>query len=612
MLQISNLSKSYGHQVLFEQVDFTVHAGERVGIVGRNGHGKSTLFRILLGEESYDTGSIKVPKDYRIGHLSQHLVFEKPTVLDEACLGLKVQEGGWVETYKAEAVLLGLGFSEDDLKKSPQMLSGGFQIRLNLAKLLVSSPNLLLLDEPTNYLDLPSVRWLARFLTQWEHEVMIITHDRGFMDRVTTHTMAIHRKKVKKIRGNTTKLYNQIEQEEIIHEQTRVNQEKKREKTEEFINRFRYKASKATQVQSKIKMLEKMGTLDALEEIQDLSFRFRECPFSGKFVCQIKDLGFGYQKDRRLISDLTFSIGKHDRIGIIGKNGSGKTTLLNLLARELQPTTGEISFSENANLAYFGQTNVDRLDPHKSIEQEVASAAEGHSRTQVRTLCGIMMFSGDAALKKISVLSGGERSRVLLAKVIAQPSNVLFLDEPTNHLDMQSAEELRSAILAFKGAVLFVTHDELLLEEVANRLIVFDNNTVTFFEGGYNDFLRRVGWSGEELEDVQPQDSPSEGLSKKDKRRLRAELQKKRQKLLKPLEMKLTSIEEQIVASEELQEQYQAELIEITKNGYGDDAVKLTRQIAEEKNKVEQLFEELESTTGERDRVAAEIEDQLS
>ncbi len=607
MLQVSNLSKSYGTQTLFEGVDFTLNAGERVGLVGRNGHGKSTIFRILLGEESHDSGSIKVPKDYRIGHLSQHLVFEKSTVLEEACLALEVQEGGWVETYRAESVLSGLGFSEEDLQKSPEELSGGFQIRLNLAKLLVSKPNLLLLDEPTNYLDLPSVRWLARFLTNWEHEVILITHDRGFMDRVTTHTMAIHRKKVKKIRGNTHKLYEQIEQEEVIHEQTRLNQEKKREKTEQFINRFRYKASKATQVQSKIKMLEKMGTLEELEQIQDLSFRFRECPLSGKFVCQVKDLGFGYVQGERLFSDLSFSVGKNDRIGIIGKNGSGKTTLLNVLAGELQPSSGEAAFSDNAQLAYFGQTNVDRLDPQKTIEQEVGSAADGQSRTHVRTLCGIMMFSGDLALKNISVLSGGERSRVLLAKVIAQPSNVLFLDEPTNHLDMQSAEELRTAIQAFTGAVLFVTHDELLLEEVATRLIIFDNDTVTFFEGGYNDFLRRVGWSGEEQEVDQKQESASDGLSKKEKRRLRAELQQKRQQFLKPLEKKLNSIEEQIVASEELQEQYQKELIEITKDGYGDDAVKLTRQIAEEKNKIEQLFEELETITAERDKVAAEL-----
>ena len=253
MLSVSGLCKSYGKQVLFEDVSFQVGPGERVGLVGRNGHGKTTLFRVLLGEESADEGKIAVPSGYRIGHLAQRLEFRHPTVLAEAASALPRREDGTDETYKAKAVLAGLGFDEADLSRPPAELSGGFQVRLNLARVLVSTPDLLLLDEPTNYLDIVSIRWLRRFLCAWKGALMLITHDRDFMDSVTTHTMAIHRCRVRKLPGNTEKLYGQILQEEMIHEQTRANDERKREEAEAFINRFRAQATKAKAVQSRIK-----------------------------------------------------------------------------------------------------------------------------------------------------------------------------------------------------------------------------------------------------------------------------------------------------------------------------------------------------------------------
>ncbi len=499
MLLVSNISKSYSSQTLFEDVTFVLNRGERLGVVGRNGHGKSTILRMILRQEEPDSGTITYPKDYTVGHLSQHLTFTEDTILEEVCLALPLLDDCWKETYKAEAMLHGLGFSDEDFLRKPAEFSGGYQIRLNLAKLLLSEPNLLLLDEPTNYLDIVSVRWLKRFLLEWEREVILITHDREFMDSVSTHTLAIHRGRAKKIEGGTYKLYETIAEEEIVYEKTRLNDEKKRKDIEKYIERFRAKASKAKSVQSRVKLLDKMEVVDELGAIEDLDFEFSSVPFPGKWLLTCENLSFSYPNNTvPTIPPITFSVGKEDRIGIIGPNGKGKTTLLNVLAGELPSREESITYNDNTRFGYFGQTNIDRLDHRRTVEEEVASVDPQKSRTIVRSICGAMMFEGDLALKKVSVLSGGERSRVMLGKILVTPTNLLFLDEPTNHLDMQSIDALMDAIDSFPGAVMFVTHSEMILHRIANRLIVFDRNTVSVFEGTYQDFLERVGWEEEE------------------------------------------------------------------------------------------------------------------
>ena len=613
MLKVSGLEKTYGRQVIFDNVSFVINPGERVGLVGRNGHGKTTLFRMILGEEHPDAGVISVPNYYTIGHLSQHIHFTEDTVLKEGCLSLPVSEDGIDESYKVETILMGLGFSVDDFNRNPNEFSGGYQVRLNLAKVLVSEPNLLLLDEPTNYLDIVSVRWLTRFLRAWRDEMIIITHDRDFMDSVTTHTMGIHRCKMRKIAGPTQKLYQQILQEEEIHEKTRINDEKKRSEVEEFINRFRAKATKAKAVQSRIKALEKMEKLDKLSDIRTLDFSFKSAPFPGKWLMSATNISFSYnQNEVPLINGLNIAVGKNDRIAIIGKNGKGKTTLLNLLAGELQPQTGTVQHNQNLNIAYFGQTNINRLTPQKTVEMEIMDAHPDCNRGVARKICGIMMFDGDKALKKVSVLSGGEKSRVLLGKLLVSPANLLLLDEPTNHLDMDSIDSLVEAIEAFDGGVIIVTHSELILNSVATRLIVFDNGKVELFEGTYQEFLDLVGWESErEAEGSRPSNRQNKNINKKEMRRLRAQLTEDRSKTLGPLQTKIAEREKTIMLLEKDVERESCSLVEASEKGDGEAIAKLSISIHTLNNRIEILFKELESLTAEYDTKSKEFEQRM-
>jgi len=615
MIQVSNLSKAYGTQVIFDDIGFTVNAGERIGLVGRNGHGKTTLLRMITGEERHDEGVISIPNNYIVGYLSQHLAFSENSVLGEACLGLKTSDDGRDESYKAETILMGLGFSMEDLLRHPFDLSGGFQVRLNLAKLLVSEPDLLLLDEPTNYLDIVSIRWLTRFLKGWRGELILITHDREFMDSVTTHTMGIHRNKIRKIEGPTHKLYQQILMEEEVYEQTRINEDKKRKETEQFINRFRAQATRARAVQSKIKALQKREKLEKMSGIKDLEFEFISSPFTGKWLIEAKDISFSFGPEGpRLIDGLNLTIGKKDRIAVIGKNGKGKTTLLNLLAAELQPLNGSVTHHIHLKLAYFGQTNIQRLTPENTVEKEILDSLPDYSRNAARNICGIMMFEGDTALKKVKVLSGGEKSRVLLGKLIVSPANLLLLDEPTNHLDMESVDSLLAAIDAFSGAVVIVTHSEMILNAVATRLIVFDDDSVKVFEGTYQDFLDRTGWKDEADTTVRSRQNSGQkgnGTNRKDLRRIKAELINSRSRTLVPIQSRIVEIEETITRLEQGIGQDTQALIQASVKGHGESIRQLSVSIHESRQKIDILFDELETLTDELGVKSREFEERL-
>ncbi len=606
MIQVQNICKSFGTQELFNDASFLVAPRERVGIVGRNGSGKSTLFKIILGEEYLDGGKIDIPKNYSLGYLKQHIAFSHATVHEEACSVLKKNEDGWLDTHHVEAILFGLGFDESSMQKDPMLLSGGFQIRLNLAKVLASEPNMLLLDEPTNYLDIVSMRWLSRFLRGWKGEILLITHDRKFMDEVCTHIVGIHRKKFRKIQGTVAKLKETIRAEEEVAMRTQENDAHKREQLERVIDRFRFKASKAAMVQSKIKAVERLGEATRLEHERNLEFSFNEAPFPGKRMLQIKDLNFHFNGGPTLIQDLTVELFKGDRVAIIGPNGRGKTTLLNLIANELSPVSGSISLNPNILMNYFGQTNINRLNLENTVEEEIQSAVQSAERGKARSLAGLMMFSGDASQKRIRILSGGERSRVLLGKILATPCNLLLLDEPTNHLDMESIESLIDALEDYGGTAIVVSHDEELLQVFANKLIVFDGGKCFAFEGTYREFLEKIGWAEEKdgmtksvIAEAKSQASTPAVSKNRDDRRARAAYIEERAKIVRPIEKEIQRLEKEIQTSEELAKKKEAELLEASEKSDGALIAKLATELSASKSKAEELFAKWEDASNQ-------------
>ncbi|MBC7364003.1 MAG: ABC-F family ATP-binding cassette domain-containing protein [Candidatus Aminicenantes bacterium] len=618
MIAVEELSKSFAKQVLFEKISFKINKGERVGLVGKNGHGKSTLFRIISGLEEADEGRVIIPKNYRIGYLEQEPNFQMPTVLQEASRGLHDHDKN--QLWRVEKVLAGLGFSPDDFNKSPYQLSGGYQVRLNLARLLLSDYDLLLLDEPNNYLDITSIRWLEKFLLSWPGELMLITHDRNFMDRVATHILGLHRRKVRKIEGNTEKYYNQIALEEEIYEKTRVNDERKRKEMEIFINRFRAKARLAGLVQSRLKYLEKMEKREKLEKIKNMEFSFLEKPFHHKYALSLDNVSFGYQSDKPLIKNFSLHIGARDRVMIVGPNGRGKTTLLKLMAGVLQPQAGEISFPKSVSIGYYEQSYAEEMNNENTVLEEISSANPQLEPARVRQIAATLLFEGDDALKPIKVLSGGEKSRVLLGKILATPVNLLLLDEPTNHLDLESCDALLAALDNFDGAVVMVTHNEMFLKALAERLVVFQRNGITVFEGDYETFLKKVGWQEEKVQQEQPSEAaeslPSSAekklptssqntkgslndgqgfkfkLSPKELRRLRSEVIIEKSRVLKPLEERVLNLEANIEELEQKINQLTQQIIEASVDGRGQEVVKLSRELDASRKNLDSLYEE--------------------
>ncbi len=493
MIKAKDLSISFNGRDVFYDANFIINSCEKIGLIGRNGSGKSTFLKLMLKKLEPDSGTIEAPKGYRVGYLEQHIHFNCNTVMEEICSVLTEEREH--ESWKGENILYGLGFSTADLEKNPQNFSGGYQVKLNLAKLLLAEPQMLLLDEPTNYLDIHSIRWLKEFLQEWQGELILITHDRSFMDSIITHSLIIHRKTFRKVAGNTQGIKEKIALAEEIYEKTRVNEEKQRQKTQEWIDRFGAKASQASRVQSRVKMLEKIDVKEKLENVENLDFEFSYTNYNTKEqMVEAENVSFGYIPEKKLIDKLSFKIANGEKICIIGKNGKGKSTLLRLIFQDLQADKGEVKVNGKVEIGYFGQMNIDRLDPKLSIYEELQKVDEKLPIMRVRQVCGQMMFAGDLAHKKIGVLSGGERSRVMLGKILLKGANLLLLDEPTNHLDMESCDSLMQAIKSFAGAVIMVTHDEGFLNKIADKLIIFDNDKTFTFEDSYHFFLKRIGW----------------------------------------------------------------------------------------------------------------------
>jgi ATP-binding cassette subfamily F protein 3 len=604
MIQLTNLSKSFGGQSLFKDVNLKLNSNQKIGFVGRNGSGKSTLFKIILGEEEYDSGDLSIPKNYMIGTLRQHLVFTEPTVREECALVLP--EGEEWNFYKIEKLLFGLGFSESDLDKDPMSFSGGYQIRINLVKLLATEPNMLLLDEPTNYLDILSLRWLRGFIREFDGEVILITHDRDFMDSVTTHTMGVQRKSLHLVTGDSYKYYGTLELADETYEKTKANQDKKRKDLEEFVARNKARASTAALAQSKQKELDKMDDMEDLVTDTNLSFKFNYKETPSKVLFRAVNLGFGYNPEEPLFQNITFAMEKGKRLAIIGKNGKGKSTLLNYIAGEMKEQQGSLEYHPSTNFAHFGQTNIERLNTKVTVVEEIASMSKEIGIPQARNIAGRMMFSGELGDKKVEVLSGGERSRVMLGKIIAAPANMLFLDEPTNHLDMQSIDALADAIDNFEGSLIMVTHSEMLLRRLADALIIFHKGGAEYFDGTYNEFLEKIGWEEEEGAVKVKKAKPK--INHKERKKLRKAVTVARNEVRKPYTKEIKLCEDKIEILEADIAVKNEALEKASNEGNNDEIMNFSKEVGAIQKEIDACFERLEVASEKDEAVVAEYE----
>jgi len=549
MLSLQNAGKRFGPRTLFLEANWLIRSKEKTALVGANGTGKSTLMKVLAGLESLDYGTMQQTRGMSIGYLPQEgLRLSGRTVFDE-CLSvfdeLRAMEGEIERTaaqlseldhasaeYEAAAerysmlqerfhaldgyaldaqvgtVLTGLGFAKEDWSRQVDEFSGGWQMRIALAKLLLAKPNLLLLDEPTNHLDLETRNWLEDYLHNYPFGYILISHDRYFLDVTIDRTVEIWNKRLTIFQGNYSKYLSQKDERRAQLQAAYKNQRDQIEHLEAFINRFRAQATKAKQVQSRIKELEKIERIEIPEEEPVIHFKFPQPPPSGRTVVEAEGLAKSYGA-KHVFSNARFTIERGDRVALVGVNGAGKSTLIKLLSGAETPTGGMVKMGHNVVSEYFAQDQYKVLDPEARMLDDINRAARKVPESELRSLLGCFLFSGDDVFKPLGVLSGGERNRFALARILVSPSNFLLLDEPTNHLDMRAKDVLLDAIAVFSGTVVFVSHDRYFIDRLATRVIEVENGVITSYPGNYEDYLRKK----QELASASAQD---EGLALKE------------------------------------------------------------------------------------------------
>ncbi len=531
MIHVEGLSKRYGARVLWENVNWHVKKNDRIGLCGPNGAGKSTLLKILAGLEEYDSGQVRMASDLTIGYLPQDgiahkgstlhaevslafapllalkdeqarieatLEHEDPGTTEEEHLALLdryaevmdhfKQRGGFEMDIRISNVLRGLGFKPSDHQRACEEFSGGWQMRIALAKLLLQRPNLLLMDEPTNHLDLPACNWLEEYLHDYEGSVVLVSHDRFFLDAVVKRITQVELRTLTDYHGNYSKYLvdYQANLENLLESHRRQTEEI--EKTEAFINRFRYQATKARQVQSRIKQLDKVERIEIPPQRAKIHFHFPEAPKAGRVVLEVKNLRRAYGSSV-ILDNVNLTIERGDRIALVGPNGAGKSTLMRVLAGTDQPTSGSITPGHQVVMDYFAQNQAEVLNGSETVYGEMAGTSPTTMVPMIRSILGGFLFSGDDVHKKVAVLSGGERNRLALAKMLLKASNLLLLDEPTNHLDIDSKEILLEALADYTGTIVFVSHDRHFVDRLAMKVVDVGEGKATLYPGGYEDFL---------------------------------------------------------------------------------------------------------------------------
>ena len=585
MIYLQNLHKQFGSKIILKNANFHLRPGERVGLVGENGTGKTTLFRIIMKTESSDSGKVIFRKGAQAATLEQELNAYNGSVLERVISGNislrtirqemdkleqkmcseptsetttshygKLQHqfeqlNGYELEPRACAILSGLGFSDEKIKKPLNEFSGGWRMRVEMARLLLQNPDILLLDEPTNHFDLKSVEWLEGFLKNYDGSLLLISHDRRFLNNLVTRIIELDQGTLTTYSGN----YNDFErlkkerEAQLVSES--VNQQKRISEIERFIERFRAKNTKATQVQSRIKMLNKMERIETMTDTKTVGFRFPQPVRTGRISMELEKIDKSYG-DNIVYRNFSIRIERGWKVALVGENGAGKSTLMKLLAGVISHDGGQIQSGHNVTRAYYAQHQSDALDPQKTVLESMDELSHNLLRTQMRTILGSFLFSGDDVNKKVSVLSGGERSRLSLARMLASPSSLLLLDEPTNHLDMRSCEVLSAALADYEGTLCIISHDRYFLDGFINRVWEVNRGSVREYVGNYSEY---ESTKAQELEvessnfTVSPRKpSVSSYHQNHERKRLEAENRNKKHQALKPLRSNLKKIETQL------------------------------------------------------------------
>ncbi len=596
LINIINLHLILSQRELFSGLSFQVEAGDRLGLVGPNGSGKTTLIRLMSGEMSPDEGEITLTSGTRIGYLPQDISerLSGPlleSVLDsipgraslrrevrdtELSLKNKLPESQQVKlaarladihnqlsslddiypSHRAEKILEGLGFKSADFNNHVSELSGGWRMRAALAGILYMNPDLLLLDEPTNYLDMPSVRWLESFLRDFKGAILLVCHDREFLNRQIGRVISFEREGIRIFKGNYDHYIKAREEENRRLEAEARNQEQKVKEARKFIDKFRYKATKARQAQSKLKLLKKIEIVKTYKTERSIHFSFPEVERSGRVALTINDLSKAFG-DNELYSNINLTVMRGERVALIGPNGFGKTTLLRMIAGEIDPDKGSLTLGHNVEMSYYAQHHSEMLDTGSTIINEVYRVAPHESVSYIRGVCGAFLFSGDDVDKPIKVLSGGEKARVSLAKILIKPGNLLIMDEPTNHLDLISSEILIDALEKYQGTILFVSHNQSFVNRLATKIWDIRDHIITEYPGNLTDYyihLDKLNENTRTLQEEKPDNFRETGrvseekdaATKKEIRRQKAENRTRINSALKPVRDKLTSLEERI------------------------------------------------------------------
>ncbi len=555
MISLDNLTVSYGGWTLFDNISFLINPKDRIGLVGKNGAGKTTLLRIITGEQQPTSGAVTINGECTIGYLPQTMrVADTTTLVEEtakafeevlrleaeiADLTRQITErtdyespayeqllhrlndaqdhyhilGGETRDADIEKTLLGLGFKREDFSRATSEFSGGWRMRIELAKLLLRRPSIFLLDEPTNHLDIESIQWLEEYLKNYNGAVLLISHDRAFLDNVTNRTIELSLGKITDYKVSYSKYVVLRAERRAQQLAAYENQQRMIEKTEEFIEKFRYKPTKSNQVQSRIKQLERLERLEVEEEdLATLNIKFPPAPRSGQIVAEINEVGMSFGS-KHVFSGANFTIEKGDRIAFVGRNGEGKTTLARMLVGQLTPTEGSIRIGANVNIGYYAQNQDDLMDGEFTVYDTLDRVAVGDIRTRLRDILGAFLFRGEDIDKKVKVLSGGERARLAMARMMLEPRNLLVLDEPTNHMDMRSKDILKNAILKYDGTVVVVSHDREFLDGMVEKVYEFRNGGVKEYLGGIYYFLEKRKL--ESLQEIERRDAPAKETAAK-------------------------------------------------------------------------------------------------